>query len=103
MMQASGNMNMDATEQSEPTEQGEVGYVEFCIRMNMQDGSLTYTTEKNGEPAPEQPVSDIGQALKMALDAYKNEEANGEGSNAQFDIGFGSRAASNRYKSKGGM
>jgi hypothetical protein len=100
MMQASRDMNMDATE---PTEQGEAGYVEFCIRMNIQDGSLTYSTERNGEPAPEQPASDIGQALKMALDAYKHEEANGEGSNAQFDIGFGSKAAGNRYKSKGGM
>ncbi len=76
----------------EPTEVA--GSIEFCIRMS-PDGALTYYTERDGQSAEEQSVSDIGQALKMALDAYKTAEAQaGGGQNQSFDAGFGSSRAS---------
>jgi hypothetical protein len=67
----------------------------LCINV-AQDGSLTFYVEQDGQPAAqEQPASDIGQALKMALDAYKQLGQRGD-VDQQFDQGFGAEQGSAR-------
>ena len=59
-----------------PEDANEPG-VKFCIA-KAADGSLTYYTERNGQAEQEMPVSDIGQALKMALEAFREEDGGAE-------------------------
>lgn len=66
----------------EDQEAQEPAGVVFCIRKS-PDGSLTYYTERNGQEEHEMPVNDIGQALKMALEAYR--EADGGAEKGGFD------------------
>ena len=73
------------------------GSVELCIQV-AADGSLSVYKESSadGEEAnttesPRQDAADIGQALKMVLDMYKQLSANGQ--QDQFDSGFGMQKA----------
>jgi hypothetical protein len=72
---------------AEPAEQGDAGATELCIKV-APDGSLSFYVERDGQPAEEQQAPDIGQALKMALDAYKQLQSGGDNQQA-FDAGFG--------------
>lgn len=51
--------------------------VKFCIAMG-QDGTLTYYTERDGQPEAEMPAQDIGQALKLLLEAYRETDGGAE-------------------------
>ena len=64
-----------ATEGAEGTPDNDAGQVaELCIAV-MKDGSLQVYTEQGEDPneqeSQRQTASDIGQALKMVLDLYK--------------------------------
>jgi hypothetical protein len=63
-------------EQSEG-EGNEVGSVEFCVT-KAQDGTLTFHVERDGQAEQSMPAPDIGQALKMVLDAYRQEDGGAE-------------------------
>ena len=65
-----------------PSQGADDAGVKFCIRKS-PDGSLTYYTERNGQAEQEMPANDIGQALKMALDAFR--EADGGAEKGGFD------------------
>jgi hypothetical protein len=47
------------------------GTREICIEV-AADGSLSVYTEGGSEESPKQPAADIGEALQLALDAYKS-------------------------------
>lgn len=66
---------------SEPMDETATGAapaaVKFCIAMG-QDGTLTYYTERNGQPEAEMPAQNIGEALKLLLDAYRETDGGAE-------------------------
>ena len=76
-------MDMMQADPAQPGMMGEQeeapGGTELCIAV-AQDGSITYYTEKDGQPGDPQPAQDIGAALKMALDAYRSLESGAESS-----------------------
>lgn len=72
----------------QPEMEGEGG-AEICIKV-AADGSLSvYMEGGEGESQP-QPVADIGQALKAALELYRSMPQPGGGEQEQFAAGFGS-------------
>lgn len=75
---------------------------ELCIRVTDDDG-LSFYVEKDGQVQGQmQECSDIGQALKAALDAYKRLQQGGQ-AQGQFDAGFGAPAVGAQGGARGGM
>ena len=83
-----------ATEGAEATPDNDAGQIaELCIAV-MQDGSLQVYKEQGEDPneteSARQNASDIGQALKMVLDLYKQM---GQGdATEQMSAGFDERS-----------
>jgi hypothetical protein len=87
-------MMPDAATQQPNSPDNDAGQVaELCIAV-MQDGSLQVYKEQGEDPAEtesaRQTASDIGQALKMVLDMYK-QMGQGEATD-QMTAGFDERA-----------
>jgi len=76
-------------------EQGEQsGATEICLAV-APDGSLSVYTEQpggTGGAQNAQPAADIGAALQLILNAYKQMSA-GQDAQAQFDQGFSGQGA----------
>ena len=70
----------------------DAGKTSLCIDVDDASGAITFEIEKGGQPGKPQPCADIGQALKMALQAYQQLNSGGQGDQAaaqsQFDVGF---------------
>ena len=69
----------------EPEGGQEEGAGELAIRIG-SDGSLSVYGEGTAQ-MDEQPAQDIGEALKMLLDAYRG--MNQASDDEEFDVGFG--------------
>jgi hypothetical protein len=77
---------------------------ELCIGV-MRDGSLTVYMETGPEESEQesqkQTVSDIGQALKVVLDLYKQIDTQGQDAASQFDQGFGGNDGGTQRMARG--
>lgn len=76
----------------------DAGKTSLCIDVDSATGAITFEVEQGGQPGTPQPCADIGQALKMALQAYQQLNTGGGGDQASaqsaFDAGFqGGRGA----------
>lgn len=98
-----GAGGMSAPAQMQPeAETEDAGKTEICLVVG-QDGALSVYTEQGGQAGPEQPAPDIGQALKMVLDAYKKIGQGGQDQQASFDAGFGGQGQMQQMQQKGPM
>jgi hypothetical protein len=80
-------------DEGQPDETDAAGESEICIKV-AADGSLSvYREGGQGESQP-QPVADIGQALKAALELYRSIARPEGDAQDQFALGFGDEAKS---------
>ena len=86
----------DSTAQSATPDDDAGQVAEICIAV-MQDGRLQVYTEQGSDPneaeSQREDAADIGEALKLALQAYKRVSADSGGADQQFDAGFGGQGS----------